>query len=165
MPSRKYLCIIDDITGPGNPISSTLSAHFFRKAKILSNSSRHSLLKHEEWRCCKINGGSWSDFFIWILLQQTWLLFMEARNLSEIKHFHGKRLWNAPRERTKKTTRVKSLSRRNKPDEIKIVDCKDDAKICNFYNPEKRSKHDKTAMKVSRLNRKWKICIFSLFGF
>ena len=24
----------------------------------------------------------------------------------------------------------------------KNVDCKDDAKICNFYNPEKRSKHD-----------------------
>ena len=73
---------------------------------------------------------------------------MEARNLSEIKHFQIKIMKCIKREK-EENNQGKNLSRWDK-------NCRlyDDAKICNFYNPENRSKHDKTAMKVSRLNRK-----------
>ena len=52
----------------------------------------------------------------------------------------------------RKDRKNKPGSRENKPDE-KNYKLQDRAKICNFYNPDNRNKHEKTAIKVFWLNR------------
>ena len=92
-----------------------------------------------------------------MLFQQTWPLFLVVGNYTVGKlrfhlYFNVKIIISQRESTLEEKWQKQARVQENKPDE-KNYKLQDRAKICDFYNPDNRNKHEKTAIKVFWLNR------------